>query len=307
VLSAALQFNGAPASPNLLPDESTEFHEVHGLRLLCRSWGRADAPAIVLLHGLRGFSGTWRTLAGMFCANYRLIALDQRGRGDSDWDPACNYYTDAYLGDLEAIVDRLQLRRFALLGHSMGGTSAYVYADRHPERLTALVIEDIAPGSSVQGAGAQRIIAEMQNLPDSFPSWNAARDYWTQQRPMLSAAAIAQRVAESLRERSDGRIHWRYDAAGISKTRLNPDPARIVDLWPVVLRLRVPTLVVRGERSDFCPAATVEKMMAQNPLIHSVEVPAASHYVHDDAPALFAAHVRGFLAPLHAPADSSLS
>jgi len=299
-----MQFNGAPVPPSQLPDESIEFHKVNGLRLLCRFWGRADAPAIVLLHGLRGFSGTWRTLADTFRTDYRLIAIDQRGRGDSDWDPACNYYTDAYLSDLEAIVDHLQLGRFALLGHSMGGTTAYVYADQHPERLTALVIEDIAPGSSVQGAGAQRIVAEMRNLPESFPSWNAARDYWTRQRPMASAAAIEQRVAESLKEKSDGRIHWRYDAAGISKTRLNPDPARIVDLWPVVLRLRVPTLVVRGERSDFCPSATVEKMTAQNPLIHSVEVPGASHYVHDDAPAPFAAHVRRFLTRLLAPADS---
>src|SRR5687767_7798238 len=105
--------NDQPPRPStLLPDERAEFVDSTGMRLLCRQWGHINAPPIVLLHGLRGFSGTWRTLAAALSGQYRLIAFDQRGRGDSDWDPGCNYYTDAYLADLEAVVDRLGLRRF---------------------------------------------------------------------------------------------------------------------------------------------------------------------------------------------------
>lgn len=278
-----------------LPNERTHAIRVNGLRLLCRHWGDASAPAIVLLHGLRGFSGTWRTLAASLAGDYHLIALDQRGRGDSDWDPRHNYYTDAYVADLEGVVDQLALTRFVLLGHSMGGTTSYVYASRHPARLAALIVEDIAPGSSVRGRGAERIVAEMANLPESFATWGEARAYWRAQRPGVSETALEQRLVENLHEGADGKIVWRYDARGIRETRMNPDRSRMVDLWPVIGKLEVPTLVIRGERSDFCPAETVDEMCRRNARITQASVPNASHYVHDDAPTQFAEHVRGFL------------
>jgi pimeloyl-ACP methyl ester carboxylesterase len=285
----------APAPVAQLPDERTQVVRVNGLRLLCRHWGDQSAPAVILLHGLRGFSGTWRTLAASLARDYHLIALDQRGRGGSDWDARHNYYTDAYLADLEGVVDQLALTRFALLGHSMGGTTSYVYASRHPERLAALIIEDIAPGSSIRGRGAERIVAEMATLPESFATWGDARRYWRAQRPGISEEALEQRLAENLREAPDGRIAWHYDARGIRETRMHPDPSRIVDLWPVIGKLDVPTLVIRGERSDFCPAESVDEMCKCNAHITQVTVPNASHYVHDEAPTEFAEHVCGFL------------
>lgn len=287
--------SGAPVPVAPLPDERTQFIRVNGLRLLCRHWGDESAPALVLLHGLRGFSGTWRRLAASLASDFHLIALDQRGRGESDWDSGHNYYTDAYLSDLEGVVSHLALRRFALLGHSMGGATSYVYASRHAERLAALIVEDNAPGSSISGRGAARIVAEMTNLPDSFGTWAEARAYWRALRPSIGEEALEQRLAENLREAPDGKIAWRYDARGIRETRLNPDPSRIVDLWPVVDKLDIPTLVIRGERSDACPAATVDEMCKRNSRIAQATVPDASHYVHDDAPARFAEHVRGFL------------
>ncbi len=268
---------------------------LNGLNLLCRQWGRANAPPIVLLHGLRGFSGTWRELAANLASEYRIIALDQRGRGESDWDPEHNYYTDAYLTDLEALIDYLGLGQLILIGHSMGGTTSYVYAARHPERLAALIIEDIAPGASIAGQGAERVIAEMTALPANFASWHEARSYWRTARPTVSADALEQRLSESMRQLPDGRITWRYDAAGIRQTRLHPDPHRIVDLWPIVAKLSVPTLIIRGALSDFCPTTAVARMCAINPHITSVTVPGASHYVHDDAPQAFITHVRQFL------------
>ena len=294
--SSAPTVSDAPPLPEVvLAGERSESLRVNGLRLFCRQWGDPRAPALVLLHGLRGYSGTWRALAAALCGEYRLIAFDQRGRGESDWDPGQNYYTDAYLSDLEQVVDTLGLERFALLGHSMGGTTAYVYAAQHPQRLAALLIEDIAPGSSAEGPGAQRIVTEMAALPESFASWADARTYWRAKRPTVSDAAIEQRVAESLRMRGDGAVTWRYDARGIRQTRLHPDPARLVDLWPIVRRITVPAMIVRGEKSDFCPLPTVERVCAMNSQFTSVTVPNASHYVHDDAPIPFTNHVREFL------------
>jgi pimeloyl-ACP methyl ester carboxylesterase len=267
-----------------------------GLDLRVREWGDPAARPLVLLHGLRGFSGTWRGLAAALAGEWRLIGLDQRGRGESAWDPACNYYTDAYLADLEDMLAWLEIGRFVLLGHSMGGTTAYVYAARNPERLDALMIEDIAPGSSASGAGAERIKAEMAALPVRFANWAEARAYWRAARPTVGEEGLEQRLSESLRDAPDGGVTWRYDAAGISRTRLHSDPERVVDLWPVVEAITTPTFLIRGGRSDFCRLETVQEMVRRNQRITYATVPDASHYVHDDAPAVFHALVQGFLA-----------
>ena len=132
--------------------------------------GQPEHPTIVLLHGLRGFSATWRTLAAAISTQFHLVALDQRGRGDSDWDPDRNYYTDAYLADLSRLVMTTSASgNFFLLGHLLGGSTAYVYADRHPTRVRALIIEDIAPGSSTQGAGAGADRRRNERAARSFP------------------------------------------------------------------------------------------------------------------------------------------
>lgn len=294
--------NPPKAAPRAAGEREDFFKTRDGLSLRVREWGNPDGDPMVLLHGLRGYSGTWRGLAQALGPGRRLIAIDQRGRGDSDWDLDCNYYTDAYLADLEQLVDHLRLRRFTLLGHSMGGTTAYVYAARHPDRLDALIIEDIAPGSSASGAGADRIKAEMAALPANFANWGEARAYWRRARPSVGEEALEQRLAESLRETPDGRVGWRYDAAGISRTRLDPDPARVVDLWPIVESVRVPAFVIRGGKSDFCRLDTVLEMERRNPRFTHATVPAASHYVHDDAADVFHALVQGWLAGVRSTA-----
>jgi len=298
--------NHPPVPTQQLPGEREAFITGHGgLKLRVREWGEPSAPAIVLLHGLRGFSGTYRGLAEVLGGDWRLIALDQRGRGESDWDPGHNYYTDAYVADLEALVEQSGLDRFVLLGHSMGGTTSYVYAAQNPDRLSALIIEDIAPGSSASGAGAERIKAEMAALPLSFANWAEAREYWRKARPSVSNEAREERLAESLREQTDGSIGWRYDAVGISTTRLEPDPARVPDLWPVVEAIRVPSFVIRGGKSDFCRLDVVQEMERRNPRFTHATVEKASHYVHDDAPEQFNALVEGFLAGIRSAAARS--
>lgn len=263
-----------------------------GLQLRYVEWGAVDAPAIVALHGLRSFAYTWEPVALPLADRFRLIALDQRGRGESDWDPQHRYFTDHYLLDLEALVASLGLTRFVLLGHSMGGTTAIVYASRHPQRLTALVVEDMGPGASAGGAGADRIRRELEGTPARFDSWPEARAYWRSKRPGVSEEALDARVRHSMRADAHGHIVWRHDAEGIAQARIGATPAQLIDLWPPVEALRSPTLLLRGAKSDFLTATTAEEMVRRNPLIRYVEVPGASHYVHDD-------NLPGFQAPLH--------
>ncbi|WP_079053726.1 alpha/beta fold hydrolase [Streptomyces graminilatus] len=279
------------------PDTTGEdrFITLNGLRAHYVEWGEPGRPPIVMLHGLRSYARTFEPLAERLADRYHVLAVDARGRGDSDWDPQGEYYTSAYVADLEQFADRLGLDRFILLGHSMGGTTAYVYTARHPERVTALIVEDIGPGSSISGEGAERIKREVGNTPTEFPTFEAARAYWRTLRPGISEAALASRLTHTLRPGTCGRWLWKFDMGGIAKARLNPDPARQVDLWPHVDGLRCPTLVVRGGASDFLPAATAEVMAARNPRVRAVEIPGAGHYVHDDAPDAFHHQIAQFL------------
>jgi pimeloyl-ACP methyl ester carboxylesterase len=305
MVAALAAVSHAPPTPvSLLAGERTSRIANGDIGIHVRQWGDPAAPAIVLLHGLRGYSGTWRNLAAALSDRWRMIAFDARGRGESSWDAGRNYYTDAYLSDLETVVETLAVDRFVLVGHSMGGTTSYCYAAKHPDRLAALVVEDITAGSSTGGAGFERIVAEMAALPPRFADWAAARAYWRKLRANVPDAAIEERLSESMRADEAGGVVWRYDAEGIAATRLAPDPDRLVDLHPVIAAIRTPTLVIRGGRSDFCSLAKVCEMEAANPALTHASVAEASHYVHDDAPESFARLVEGFLAGVKAASGS---
>jgi pimeloyl-ACP methyl ester carboxylesterase len=157
-----------------------------------------------------------------------------------------------------------------------------------------LLIEDIGPGSSIQGDGAARIRREMGQTPLQFESWDAARAFWRASRPGLSEQGLASRLAHSMQERN-GVIGWRHDQQGIAEARLSIEPT---DLWPAVRSLDCPSLFIRGSRSDFLPPAMLQAMCASNPQVQAVEVADASHYVHDDQSEVFNRLVAGFLSDL---------
>lgn len=266
-----------------------------GLNFHVTEWGDRLGRPVVMMHGIRGYAETFAGIAAALQPGFRVIAYDQRGRGRSDWDPGRNYYTDAYVADLAAIVDTLELDVFDLLGHSMGGINAIVYAAAHPRRVRRLVIEDAGPGAFETSAGATRIRQELAATPVRFDSWEAAGDFMRALRPSVTEEARQQRLQSMLKPCEGGGYTWRYDHAGIAATRLRPDPARVVDLTPHVQAIACDTLVVRGGRSDYLQPDMVQRMRDGNPRIAAVEIPDAGHYIHDDQPALFFQAVAGFL------------
>jgi len=266
-----------------------------GLNFHVTEWGDALARPVVMLHGIRGYAETFAGVAAALQPDFRVIAFDQRGRGESDWDPARNYYTGAYVADLDALAQALGLGRFDLLGHSMGGINAIVYAARHPKKVRRLVIEDAGPGAFEASDGATRIRKELAATPDRFASWEAAADFMRALRPTVSEEARLQRLQNMLKPLPEGGFTWRYDHAGIAATRLNPDPARAVDLESGVRAVTCETLVLRGGRSDYLQPAMVARMRELNPRITDITIPDAGHYVHDDQPALFERAVADFL------------
>jgi esterase len=276
-------------------EPSRGFAEINGLTYHYLQWGDQDASAVLLLHGLRSYAHTWAHIAEQLAGSHRVIAPDFRGRGDSSWDPQRDYFTNAYVSDIEELIALLGLTRFSIIGHSMGGAVGYAYAARHPNQVQRLLVEDIGPGSSTNTSGADRILREIASTPTDFVSLDAVHAYWRGIRPDITDEALASRIEHTVRPAADGRWEWKLDMAGIAAARQSGDPAGPVDLWACVESLRCPTLVVRGAQSDFLPVHICTEMTRRQPLVRWTEVPNAGHYVHDDNPTAFIHLVFDFL------------
>ncbi|MBI4202244.1 MAG: alpha/beta hydrolase [Chloroflexi bacterium] len=279
---------------------TSKFVHVNGLKLRYLEWGSATATPFIMLHGLRGNASEWEPIARQFADRYRCIALDQRGRGESDWSPNAEYFTNAYVSDLEQVVEQLGLSQFVLMGHSMGGGNTLVYTARHPERVIAAILVDAGarPPGMAAGTGGARIAREMENAPAAFATWEQARAHIFMERPLMSQEATDIRTRSIIRELPNGKLGWRYDMEGIGRARQNTSTGPAIDSWALAQGLARPTLVLRGDVSDSLSAEAAQAMAGANPNIRWVEVPRADHYVHEDNAPFVNAQIEKFLASL---------
>jgi esterase len=125
---------------------------LRGQRFHYVEWGQPAGPAVVVLHGVTGHARTWDDEARLLGARYRVLALDQRGHGDTDPAADGDYSDAALLADLVAFVDTLALPRLSLVALSLGGRVAINFAGSHPGRVERLVVVDIGPEIAA-GAG----------------------------------------------------------------------------------------------------------------------------------------------------------
>jgi pimeloyl-ACP methyl ester carboxylesterase len=225
---------------------------------------------------------------------FRVLALDQRGHGDSDWAKDGAYTVDAHAADIGACVERLALGPLVLVGLSMGGRNAIRYTSSHPAKVERLVIVDIGPDIAPQGA--ERVRRTAAEAPEEFTSVDAAAAYLRQQAVFMTPAAEAalrHRVEHGTKKLPSGRYTWKYDKALRDQRRTGNVPQ--VDLWPAVGQIKAPTLIVRGSESDVFAPETAKRMQALIPESRLVEIPGAGHSVPADAPEAFERAVREFL------------
>lgn len=264
---------------------------VNGVTLHYLDWGPADAPPVVLLHGITGHARVWDHLAERLLPGRRVLALDQRGHGDSDPAPDDDYRVATMADDVAAFAGSLQLDRFALLGHSMGGRIAIQYAAAHAGRLERLVIVDIGP--DIELAGLQRVRDMMSKSPERIESEEWAVEYIRRANPLQNLELLRQRVHHGLKRLPDGELTWKY-AKGL-RDMMRAGRRDAVDLWEPLARIPCPTLVVRGAESDILSPGVAKKMTERLPDGRLVEIPGAAHTVPADRPDDFVRHVRAFL------------
>lgn len=275
------------------PHVRDELIEMRGLRFFYRDWAckRPDAPVLVLLHGYTGHARSWDAFAQAMSSRYRVLALDQRGHGETQWAPPDAYDTSEMVTDLEHFVNALDLREFALVGLSMGGLVSIGYAGKRPGRLAKLVIVDIAPELDMEGL--KRIQAGVVRS-DAFMSVDEAYARARADNPIPPDDQLRHRIEYSLMRREDGRFTYRYDRA--LRDPKNPRtgiPAE--EGWRLVANIDVPTLLVRGELSDILSKPVAARMAKAIPDCRLVEVAGSGHPVPLDKPAAFLDAVSTFL------------
>lgn len=270
-----------------------------GLRLYARDYPHADPRATILcLHGLTRNSADFAELCATLNDEFRLIAVDQRGRGKSAYDPNPeNYNPLVYSRDMFDLLDGLEIPQVIVIGTSMGGVISMVMGSMDSTRFRAVVLNDIGP--VIDPAGLNRIRGYVGKL-EPVNTWTDAEA----QVAATNAIAFPDYTAEEwrtfarklYREDASGRPVVAHDPAIAGSLRDRAEAPAVPDLWPAFDVLQdVPILVVRGETSDILAPECVKEMRRRRPDLEAVEIPGRGHAPMLDEPAAVTA-LRDFLA-----------
>lgn len=261
------------------------------LRFHYLEWGEAGAPPLILLHGFTGHARSWDHFAEAVAHRFRVLALDQRGHGDSDRPPDVDYSLRTMAADLEAFTDALCPGRFNLVGLSMGGRVSILYASTHPDRVARLVLVDIGPDIAPEGLARIRTMVSM--APEEFESEEQAYHLLRAANPRYSESLLRHRVKHGLTPRPNGRFAWKYDPA--LRDQMRQGTRDMSDLWPHLPRISCPTLIVRGTESDVLSPPIAKRMLEALSDARLIEVPDAGHTVPGDQPERFLTVTTAFL------------
>jgi len=265
---------------------------LRGFRLHYVEWGDPTAPPLVLLHGITGHARTWDTLSVALGEQWRVLAVDQRGHGDSEPAPDGDYTVGAMADDLGAFADALGLSTFSLVGLSMGGRVAMGFAGANPSRVERLVIVDIAP--DIHPPGMARIRQMIAGAPEAIESEEWAVETAMAANPRADVGELRHRIKHALRREPDGTLTWKY-ARDLREMMRRGGRREPMDLWERLTHITCPTLLVRGAESDVLSPELAQRVIAALPDGRLVEVQDAGHTVPGDRPAEFVAVVRRFL------------
>lgn len=285
---------GVSFTNEIVPQD--KFVEANGLKFHYLEWGDPSNPPMVLLHGFAQTCHSWDFVALAFSDRYRVIALDQRGHGDSQWAPDGDYAPETQQKDIAAVVDGLGLNDFTLMGLSMGGRNSFTYAGNHTDKIKALVIVDAGPQNMRAGSGNIRSFVQQE---DELDSVDAFVDRVLKYNPRRDPVQVRGSIMHNLMELPSGKWTWKYDKILRSaERRFGHDPEMEERLWGYLESIQCPVLVVRGGASDIMALDTAESMHARIPNATMTTVEGAGHLVMGDRPAGFQKAVTDFLTGL---------
>jgi pimeloyl-ACP methyl ester carboxylesterase len=301
-------------------EPDSRWVDINGVHLHYLDWADPKATPVILLHGARSHAHTWNVVAQALLPEFRTLALDQRGHGDSGGAGLSSIRRGEggpgdMVSDIGYFADALGLDRFHLGGISMGGLNSMAYAAQYPDRVDKLIVVDAGPVLSTDGL--KRISRSSLEQSDVFDSPEhalaEARRLWPADPPMDEEAekALRRRTIYNVRRRDDGKWTYKYDHDPASDKKVaaevvhqaDNDPAKVPiqpgqdseERWEAWRKIEAPTLVVRGGVSDILTVEVADRMIAENPNARLVTVAGAGHSVTVYKGHELAAEMRSFL------------
>jgi pimeloyl-ACP methyl ester carboxylesterase len=294
------QFHSRPVNKVVPAMAFSEHHFLtpDGLSLYYRSYGPGE-NVMVCLPGLTRNSKDFHEIATHLSSRYRVLCPDMRGRGQSDWDPDWrNYHPATYINDTWGLVDHLGIASFTILGTSLGGLMAMILASQQPERIKAVILNDVGP--EADPAGYARILAsfdEQIELKEWLDAILHCKQSYQSALPDMPDEFWQAYVHKNYRQGKDGRPELEYDSnigEAIRKGDLSQIAGIQVDPWTAFKGVTMPCLVLRGELSDILSAEVVERMADVKPDLATAVIPNRGHapLLHESGPL---AAIDGFL------------
>jgi pimeloyl-ACP methyl ester carboxylesterase len=262
-----------------------------GLRLHYRDYpGSSDKPPLLCLPGLTRNARDFEAFAELHSPEYRVLALEFRGRGESEYDPIPSRYAPlTYAGDVIEFLDQLSIPQVIFVGTSLGGLVTMTVAAIAPDRIAGAILNDVGPDLSKVGLDR---IRNYVGRDLRFSSWDEAAHVIAENNnhvPASFAHADWLRMARRICRDKGGEIVFDYDPAiAIPFTTTGATPR--FDMWPLFIGLaQKPLLVIRGEKSDLLTAAAAEKMRDVAPNAKFAVVAGVGHAPELDEPEAIAA------------------
>ncbi|MGB3303672.1 alpha/beta fold hydrolase [Gordonia sp. (in: high G+C Gram-positive bacteria)] len=256
--------------------------------------GSGTTPAL-LLHGGGQTRHSWdRTAAALASRGREVYTLDARGHGDSSWAADGNYGLEGFVDDLRNILSTSPAKP-VVIGASLGGITALCTAGEDEDAVAALVMVDVVV--DVEQKGIDRIKAFMTDHVDGFDTLDDVADAIAAYNPARQRTKNLEGLKKNVRQREDGRWYWHWDPEFIhsgegDEPRRHTDPVRLA---AAARQVSVPTLVVRGGKSDVVSDAGIASMKRLVPHAEIADVSGAGHMVAGDDNEVFAAAIEAFL------------
>ncbi|HYU70886.1 MAG TPA: alpha/beta hydrolase [Burkholderiales bacterium] len=285
------------------PSQS-EFIQIRGLRYHCRCWGEERATKLFMLHGWMDVSASFQFLVDALRGNWRVIAPDWRGFGLSEWAKSDGYWFPDYFADLDRLLEHFQPDSPAVLvGHSMGGNVAAMYAGIRAERVAKLVnLEGLGlTGTRAEKAPERyaRWLAELREKPAfrDYENFEALAERLRGNNSRLSVEKAAFLARHWGRSKPDGRVELASDPA---HKLVNPVLYRVEEAEACWRKVAAPVLWVVGAESkaaEFLKLSPQDLAARKACFRHLTErvIPEAGHMLHHDQPERLAAVIEEFL------------
>jgi len=292
-LKLAVDISKTPVDEVVVPERHHAV--VNGFRIHYLDWGKPGRPPIVLLHGGALNAHTWDVVCLALRADYRCIAVDQRGHGDSEWSPALDYTPEAHRRDVLGLVDQLGFDRFLLVGQSMGALNSFTFATAHSDRLRGLVLIDAGPKIRINGAEK---IGEFVNATAEIDSIDDALAQALKFNPLRDPRLLRRGLLYNYRQLPSGKWARKHDMRHWIGSEMKDRAKRHQSSWQRLEKVTCPTLVVRGAISDVFHDEDAETFAKSLPNARWTKVEGAGHTVQGDNPRGLVEKLREFFAGL---------